>query len=223
MNKKIYVNWKLKRSEHKFYVLDWSYEKLQGYEETEVTKQLIETMTEINNENIDFIGYFKTQTELKQHLLTLAKEEDKNINEFGEIEWDGNGFYVNWGVAGDAPVVCAALDALDVEYDVSCENGNWILWLTGHDSDIYNTVDLKEALMDLLNCEIDSVCEQQIEGEILDVLDRGHFKISTDENGNEESIISDDINNFNLNGTDVVQRVLKNSSTLGRIDPAVLI
>ena len=129
---------------------------------------------------------------------------------------------MNWGVAGDAPVVCNALEALDTEYDVELSNGNWLQWLTGLTSDIYTTVDLKEVLMNLLNCKIDNPCEQKIEAQILEVLDREHFKIATDENGNEESIIRDDVNNFNLN-TDVVRRVLDSTSTLGRIDPAVLL
>lgn len=199
--KTIYVNWKLERNEHKYYVLDWSYEPLRGYEETELTENLIENMIEINNENIDYLGFFNTKEALLQHLETKAKEDDKKITEFGKVEWAGPDFYVNWGVAGDAPVVCNALEALDTEYDIELENGNWLQWLTGLTSDIYTTVELKEVLMELLNCEIGNSCEQEIEAEILKVLDREHPKVATD----------------------VVRRVLESTSTLGRIDPAVLL
>jgi hypothetical protein len=223
MVKKIYVNWELKRGENKYYVLDWSYEPLRGYDETEITEELIKTMVEINSENLDYLGLFETKEQLIKHLKNLSNEEDKTMKDFGNIEWDGPDHYVNWGVAGDAPVVCNALEALDTEYDIELQNGNWVIWLTGVTSDIYETVDLKAVLMDLLNCKIDSNCEQEIEREILDVLDRGIFKVATDENGNEESIISDDVNNFRIYNTDVTERVLKAASTLGRIDPAVLL
>lgn len=215
MQEKIYVRWELKKSEMKYYVLDWAYDQIEeelghGYEEEEVTSGLIKTMIEINDENIDYLGFFETLEALKEHLKSVAEEEDKDIKEFGNIEWEGPDFYVNWGVAGNAPVVCNALEALDTEYDVSLENGNWIKWLTGLTDEIYTTVDAKDVLMSFYGCEIDNPCEQVIENYILGFFDTDKL---------EGSIITDEVNNFTIQPG---RRILQEAPVVSRLDPASL-
>lgn len=217
MVKTIYVRWYLKRSENRYYVLDWDYSNPAedtnlggGFEEEELSEQLIKTMMEVNEENMEYLGYFKTEKELKEHIKKLAEEEKKDIKEYGNIEWKGEDFYLIWGVLGD-PVICNALEALDVEYDISIENGNWLSYITGRTSDmLYTYEDIKECLMDLYGCKLDSVCEQHVEQQILSMFD------------SDETAFTDEAESVELEPSKI-RKIMAEAERVGRIDPAYLL
>lgn len=220
MDGKIWVRWVLKRNENKYYALDWSYEQLPGFEEEILNESTIKSLIEINDKNMEYLGYFESEAHLRFTLNSKAVIEDKQPQEFGNVEWKGPDFYLVWGTLGD-PVVCNALEALDTEYDLQLENGNWLSWLTGWTSDMVDTTkDLKDCLMDIYNYDLDTAQEQQVEEVVLGVIPEEER--DKDEDGDPKTEIMDDVNNIELGYVDV-ERVLKNAETLGRIDPATLV
>jgi hypothetical protein len=218
MTDKIYMRQYLKRNELKYYVLDWQYTRpesnLGNYEETEITEDLILNMIEINPDNLEILGYFHTEKQLNEHIQSLIDDCELIRKDINTIEWQGPDFYVKWGL--DEFTICNALEALDTEYDLSLENGNWMSWLTGWNLGILDdTKTIKDCLMDLYGCEIDTSCEQAIEEHIL-----SYFKESQ-LNKEDKTIISDDINNIDLTFNEV-KKIMGEADAVGRIDPGYL-
>lgn len=211
MIKKIYVKWYLKRQENRYFILDFQYEDIENnlgenYEEVDVDENIIKIMMEVNDENITYCGHYRTQEQFNENIDTLL--EDEEIGPDVVPQWDGPGFYVLWGDIEDG-TICPALEALDVEYDIALQNGEWISWLTGWSSEsITDTDTLKDCLMDLYGCEIDQRCEELIEESIAGYFDEGEY---TSENNIELGMFSEK-----------VSRILNEAEAVGRIDPANL-
>jgi hypothetical protein len=217
MVNEILVRWYLKPEKAKYYVLDWMFvdqdqEAPAGFEKEEITPELIEEMTEITPDNLELLGYFRTEEELQNHVEDIEEEADLEKGEYGAIQWDGADFYVRWGEDEIIP----ALHALDVEYDIAHESGPWLSWVTGWIRDeLETTLDVKECLLDVYGCDIDSLCEQEIEDYILSFFDESEL------DKEDKTIISDDINNFRLSPIKL-NEILGDAGVRGRIDPATL-
>lgn len=210
MNEKIWVRWELKRSENRYFVLDWMYEDRDslipdGWEEVEVDSNIIETLILVNEENIEYFGFYETEEKFNDDIQKLIEEDE--MSEPESIEWAGPDHYVKWGL--DSITICNALEALDTEYDAAFET-NWLSWLTGWTRDsIYNAKDAKDCLMDIYGCEIDKPCESTIEDYISQYI-------------NKKDEVIDENNNINAEVQEKINKLLDEAENVGRIDPAYL-
>ena len=199
VDEKIFVKYYLKTPEHRYYVLDWSFEdptvSFCKYEEVPVTQGLIEEMVEINPENIEFLGFFSSEKDLEEGLKELKEEDFLDYT----IEYYGPGYYVVWG-----EVVVEALEALEVEYDLAWDSGVWASWLIGRSkNDIGQPKDIITILQELYG-PYDDETTTFVENFVKEVIGR-KFQMS------------DDIYYY-----PIIEEVFEKTPMVGRIDPARL-
>jgi len=144
--RKIWVKYYMNSREHRYYILDWNYQdpstEFCKYEEVELTEGVIEEMAMINEDNIEYLGYFESKEEVKEALEEMKDEDAPDY----DIEYNGAGFYLVW--AGER--VTPALEVLDIEYDIAHENGNFVSWLIGWSRyDVTSPEDLVAVLEEL--------------------------------------------------------------------------
>jgi len=196
--RKIWVKYYMNSREHRYYILDWNYQdpstEFCKYEEVELTEGVIEEMAMINEDNIEYLGYFESKEEVKEALEEMKDEDAPDY----DIEYNGAGFYLVW--AGER--VTPALEVLDIEYDIAHENGNFVSWLIGWSRyDVTSPEDLVTVLEELYGEESHDYVHNYVYGTV------------------EAKGIS---RNQDIYLDSVIDEVLDYAPAVGRIDPAYL-
>ncbi|MCC7553032.1 MAG: hypothetical protein KO202_00875 [Methanobacteriaceae archaeon] len=132
MIKKLQVLWYLKKDDFINYAIDFKPYKdkvIDGYEVSELDEDLIYDLADKNPDELDLLGYFHSENELKKHI----KSKNPDISNLDDlILWTGEDYYISYGPESDPKnKVLNWYDALKEEYNSG--RGFWILYVTGYD------------------------------------------------------------------------------------------
>ncbi|WP_409200776.1 hypothetical protein [Methanobrevibacter sp. DSM 116169] len=141
MTKKLQVLWYLKKDDFINYAIDFKpfndNKKIEGYEISELDEDLIYDLMDKNPEELELLGFFQSESELKKYLKENIESEDDLLTYYENINWTGEDYYISYGPEKlGSNKILNWYDALKEEYSKSL--GIWIQWITG-----YDTYDLK--------------------------------------------------------------------------------
>lgn len=164
MIKKLQILWYLKKDDFINYAIDfkpYNNKIIEGYELSEVDEDLIYDLADKNPDELNLLGFFHSENELKRNLkkaieksLDSEVSEDKLLESYELIEWTGEDYYISYGSnkIGENKVL-NWYDALKEEYSKSLDF--WIMWITGYD--IYDLAPTRKTLIfvlsDILNLQ----------------------------------------------------------------------
>jgi len=161
MMKKLQILWYVKKDDFTNYCIDfkpYNNKTIEGYEISEVDEDLIYDLSDKNPDELELLGFFHSENELKRFLKNSIETtfnnsdsnelEEKLSKSYENIEWIGEDYYISYGTGkiGENKVL-NWYDALKEEYSKSLDF--WILWITGYD--VYDIAPTGKALTFILS------------------------------------------------------------------------
>jgi hypothetical protein len=169
MIKKLQILWYLKKEDFTNYCIDfkpYSSKLIKGYEIADVDEDLIYDLCDKNPEELEIIGYFQSENELKKYLrdyitseeyeleINSQELEDKITTAMNTLNWTGEDYYMSYGshsIGSSLNKISNWFSILTEEYKSNLSI--WVQWVT-----TYNVYDiaptgkaLTYVLSDILN------------------------------------------------------------------------